>query len=218
MSRPIIIAAALFFTAHAASAQTLFTYGKDAVSVKEFLRAYNKNNTEPKSKKSLNNYLDLYIASRLKIKEAKARGYDTLPQLVADLENLRNQIIPTYLNDAASVQRLVDEAFTRSQKDIHLAQIFISNTQNGLTDTAIAWDKAKAAYAKLQKGVAFADVANEFSDDPSVKNNGGDLGFITAFTLPYELENLAYSTPVGKVSTIYHSKAGYHIFKNHGVK
>ena len=42
------------------------------------------------------------------------------------------------------------------------------------------------------------------------------MGFITVFSLPYELENLAYGTPVGKVSAIYKSKAGYHIFKNAG--
>jgi peptidyl-prolyl cis-trans isomerase SurA len=30
------------------------------------------------------------------------------------------------------------------------------------------------------------------------------------------LENLAYNTPVGKTSTVYKSKAGYHIFKNLG--
>jgi peptidyl-prolyl cis-trans isomerase SurA len=212
--RRIAIAAALFFSVHLLSAQTLFTYGKESVSVKDFLRAYNKNNTDPQTKQSLANYLDLYIASRLKIKEAKARGYDTLPQLVADLENLRNQILPSYLNDAAGTKRLVDEAFVRSQKDIHLAHIFIANSQNGLLDTMLAFDKAKSVYAKLQKGENFADVAKQLSDDPSAPLNGGDLGFITVFTLPYELENLAYGTPVGKLSAIYHSKAAYHIFKN----
>jgi peptidyl-prolyl cis-trans isomerase SurA len=214
MIRRIVFAAFLSGAAYIVSAQTLFTYGNESVSVQEFLKAYRKNNTDPKGKQSLSTYLDLYIASRLKIKEAKARGYDTLPQLVADLENLRNQVMPSYLNDAAGTKRLIDEAFLRSQKDLHIAHIFISNTQSGLPDTAIAYDKAKAAYAKLQKGASFAEVAKEFSDDPSAQANGGDLGFITAFVLPYELENLAYNTPVGKLSPIYHSKAGYHIFKN----
>jgi peptidyl-prolyl cis-trans isomerase SurA len=75
-----------------APAQTLFTYGKDSVSVKDFLHAYNKNNTAVKNSKALQEYLDLYIASRLKIKEALVRGYDTLPQLVSDIDNLRTQI------------------------------------------------------------------------------------------------------------------------------
>lgn len=208
------LCAALLLGTFSLSAQTLFTIGNDKVSVQEFLRAYNKNNADAKGKQSMQNYLDLYIASRLKVKEAKSRGYDTLPQLVSDLENLRNQVLPSYLNDAAGTKRLVDEAFVRSQKDLHIAHIFISNAQNGNTDTAIASDKAKAAYTQLIKGTSFNDVAKQYSDDPSAKSNGGDLGFITVFVLPYELENVVYSIPVGQISRIYHSKAGYHIFKN----
>src|SRR5438045_2369147 len=108
-------------------AQTLFHYGDDSVTSKEFLKAYQKNNTGTKTEKAFREYLDLYIASRLKIKEAKSERYDTLPQIAADLDNLRHQITPAYMNDKNAVGRLVDEAFVRSQKDIHLAHIFIRN-------------------------------------------------------------------------------------------
>lgn len=212
-----VVTAFLLLGTLSLSAQTLFTYGKDSVTAQEFLRAYKKNNTGVQTEKGLRDYLDLYIASRLKIREARSMGLDTLPQLVADLENLRQQVIPSYLNDKEAVNRLVDEAFTRSQKDIHLAHIFISLTQAGSQDTAIAYRKAMAAYTALQKtGSNFSNTARDFSDDPSVKSNGGELGWITVFDLPYELENLAYNTPSGKISGIYRSKAGYHIFKNLG--
>ena len=50
----------------AANSQTLFTYGKKAVTKEEFLRAFNKNpGLEPDRKKALNEYLDLYINFRL---------------------------------------------------------------------------------------------------------------------------------------------------------
>ena len=83
------------------SAQTLFTYGKDAVDVKDFLRAYNKNNTSPapNKEKAIRDYLDLYIKSRLKIKEAYERGFDKLPQIKSEVENLRSQIADNYMND-----------------------------------------------------------------------------------------------------------------------
>ncbi len=197
-----------------ASSQTLFTYGNDSVSVQEFLQAYQKNNTSGNSTKAMQEYLDLYITARLKIKEAKERGYDTLPNLVSEMQNLRAQILPSYLNDPKSMNKLVDEAFNRSQKDIHLVHIFIP--VSGKSDTATAYQKAIEAYQQLQKGSPFAAVAKQYSGDPSAAINGGDLGFITVFSLPYELENLAYATPVGKVSKLYRSKAGYHIFKNLG--
>jgi peptidyl-prolyl cis-trans isomerase SurA len=195
------------------SAQTLFYYGNDSVSVNEFLRAYQKNNTGVKNEKAFRDYLDLFIASRLKIKEAKNLGLDTLPQMVADLENLRQQILPAYLNDKEGLAKLVDEAFVRSQKDIHLSHIFIGNTPGIPADELRS--KANAAMAELNSGKDFAAVAVQYSNDPSAPVNGGNIGWITVFSLPYELENLAYSIEPGKTGMI-QSRAGYHIFKNLG--
>jgi peptidyl-prolyl cis-trans isomerase SurA len=213
MNKHILTALAFALTGTVASAQTLFTYGGEAVSAQEFLKAYQKNNTAAKSPDALKSYLELYIASRLKVREAKERGYDTLPQLLADLDNLRAQILPGYLTDDESIKALVKEAFQRSQKDLHIAHIFIAATNN---DTAAAYQKAQQAYQQLKGGKPFATVAQTFSDDPSAKNNDGDMGYVTAFTLPYEFENIVYRTPVGQVSAIHKSKAGYHIFKNLG--
>lgn len=208
----LFLAGCFSLLAASAISQTLFTYGTDSVSVPVFLQAYQKNNTGPKNAKALREYLDLYIASRLKIREAKARGYDTLPQISSDLASLRAQIVPAYLNDAASVDRLVQEAFDRSQKDVHVAHIFIPASG---TDTAAAWKKAEAAIAAAATA-DFATVAKQYSADPLVQQDGGDMGFMTAFTLPYAIENIVYGLPPGAVSRPFRSPAGYHIFKNQG--
>ena len=194
------------------TAQTLFTYGNESVSVKDFLAAYKKNNVGAKDKKSFREYLDLYIASRLKIKEAKAKKLDTLPQIKSDLANLRQQILPAYLNDKEAISKLAEEAFSRSQKDIRIGHIFISLKQNGATDSAAAKQKLTAVQDDLKKGMDFAKIAAAYSDDPAAKQNGGEIGWVTVFSLPYELETLAYNTPVGKTSVVYKSKSGYHIF------
>ncbi|HYO21881.1 MAG TPA: peptidylprolyl isomerase, partial [Flavisolibacter sp.] len=198
------------------SAQTLFTYGKDAVAADEFIRAYKKNNNSTKDEKALREYLDLYIASRLKVKEAKGLGFDTLSQLKTDLANLRQQILPNYVNDKESVDKLVTEAFTRSQKDIRVSHIFIAFAKNGTNDMAAAQKRRDEALAKLAKGEKFDNVAKEYSDDPSALANGGDLGWTTVFTLPYEIETVLYSTASGKTAPVYTSAAGYHIIKNNG--
>jgi peptidyl-prolyl cis-trans isomerase SurA len=211
MHKQLLAALGFAVCATTASAQTLATYGKDTITVQEFVTAYKKNNQPGNKATSITEYLELYIASKLKVKEALERRYDTLPQLVMDLQNLRSQILPTYLNDEAAVKKLLDEAFVRSQKDIRLSHIFIGFKEN---DTLAAWRKAKEAHLQLQNGKTFATVAKQYSDDASVKDNGGDIGYITVFTLPYALENLAYQTPIGRISAIYRSKAGYHIFKN----
>ena len=202
-----------------ASSQTLFTYGKYPVSVSEFLHAYNKNNTAPVADKAkaIRAYLNLYIASRLKIREAYERRYDTLPQQKEELSNLRMQILENYMNDPESFNKLLNEAFQRTQKDIHIAHIFISFLNaSGQADSTAAKQKAGDAYQRLKKGEDFSKIAKQYSNDPAVIQNNGDVGYITVFTLPYAFENIVYSLPVNNISVPYKSKAGYHIFKKLG--
>jgi peptidyl-prolyl cis-trans isomerase SurA len=207
------------FLVQITSAQTLFTYGPYSTDAKDFIRAFNKNNTAGSTNKTkaMRDYLDLYIASRLKIREAYSRGFDTLSQIKSDIENLRSQIIDNYLNDPAAASKLQKEAFQRSQKDIHVGHIFISfKDSTGVPDTAKAERKAKEVYEKLKKGENFATLAQQYSSDPTAKTNKGDIGWVTVFTLPYEFENIVYNTAPGKFSAPYRSKIGFHIFKNIG--
>ena len=110
MTKHFVAAGLLLLAATTAPAQTLFTYGTDSVTVHDFLAAYYKNNAGANNEKAKKDYLQLYIASRLKIKEAKERGYETLPHMQAEIKNLREQILPAYLKDEESFERLVREA------------------------------------------------------------------------------------------------------------
>lgn len=219
MNKTLLTAIIFLCTTSACFSQTLFTYGDNKADAKDFLRAFSKNNQQPAANKTkaMQEYLDLYINSRLKIREAYARGYDTLPQIKNEVENLRGQIIESYLSDPQAITRLSKEAFQRSLKDIHAAHIFISFTNAaGVEDTLAANRKLSEVQSHLAKGEDFLATATKFSDDPAAKTNHGDLDYITVFILPYEFENIVYSTPVGKYSKPYTSKAGYHIFKNMG--
>jgi peptidyl-prolyl cis-trans isomerase SurA len=220
MKKQIIIAILACFGMMTASSQTLFRYGKYSADAQDFLKAYNKNNTQPVAKskkaKAINDYLDLYIKSKLKVREAYDRGYDTLRQINQEVDNLRAQVAENYLTDPALGQQLFKEAFQRSLKDIHAAHIFISyRNELGGVDTIAANKKRDAILQRLRNGEDFLTVAQQNSDDPSAKTNRGDLGFITVFTVPYPFENTIYTTAPGKYS-ITHSKSGYHIFKNLG--
>jgi peptidyl-prolyl cis-trans isomerase SurA len=202
----------LFFgvIAHGLFAQTLFTYGNHSVSKQEFLRAYNKNKpTTTDKSKALKEYLDLYIKFKLKVQAAKDLRYDTLPALVSDLENFRSQVLEAYLNDEQEMNRLIYEAFDRSQKDIHLAYLFIPFKGNSDSSKLPAAAKQAAASADLsgQEGVL---------KKSGVTANYLDAGYMTVFTLPYEMENVVYGLKQGQISAPYKTKAGYYIFKNIG--
>lgn len=199
------------------NAQTLFTYGDKSVDARDFLRAFNKNNqaSEENREKAMRDYLQLYINSRLKIEEAYQRKYDTLPQIRYEVNNLRIQISENYMTDPAAADRLVKEAFLRSQKDIRVSQIFISlRDSNGHLQQQAADKKRDEVLARLKAGEDFSKLAAELSDDPAAKTTKGDLGYVTVFTLPYEIENVVYNTPKGKYSEPLLSKVGYHIFRN----
>lgn len=205
------ITALLVLFASIIHAQTLFTYGNNSVSKEEFLRAFNKNNTSASNtEKSYRDYLDLYTRFKLKVKAAYDAKLDTLPGQATELQNFRSQIIEGFMSDESSVQVLVDEAFTRSQKDIRVSHIYIPFTGG---DTAAAYQRAQEAWNKIQAGADFGAIAEMYSADPSVHSNKGDLGFVTAFTLPYEFETVVYNTPVGKTARPYRSRIAYHIFK-----
>lgn len=199
--------------------QTLFTYGPYKADAKEFLRAFNKNNQANTTNKNraIKEYLNLYINSRLKIREAYDRRYDTLPGIQSEIESLRSQVIENYMSDPDAINRFTKEAFRRSLKDIHAAHIFISlKNAAGIVDNESAQKKLDEVTKRLAKGENFLVVAQQLSEDPSAKTNKGDLNYVTVFTLPYEFENIVYSTAPGKYSKPYLSKAGYHIFKNLG--
>jgi peptidyl-prolyl cis-trans isomerase SurA len=219
MKKKLFILLGGLLLAAVAPAQTLFTYGTHTVDAKDFLRAYEKNNTQPVTDraKSINDYLDLYIRSRLKIQEAYDRRLDTLPAMKMELENLRTQISQNYMTDPDISAQLVKEAFNRSQKDIHVAHIFISNRNTtGFIDTVMAGRKLDTVLQLLKKGEDFFKTARRYSDDTSAATNNGDIGFITLLTLPYDFENAIYNTPAGKYSAPVRSLAGFHIFKNLG--
>jgi peptidyl-prolyl cis-trans isomerase SurA len=206
------IAALFVVIACTAHAQTLFTYGNSNVSKEEFLRAFNKNNTAASNtEQSYRDYLELYTRFKLKVKAAYDAALDTLPAQSTELQSFRSQIIESFMNDESSVQLLVEQAFRRSQKDIHTAHIYIPFSGS---DTAAAYQRAAEAFNKIQAGADFAAVAEQYSADPSVRNTKGDMGFITCFTLPYEFETVVYNTATGKTAKPYRSRIAYHIFKN----
>lgn len=192
--------------------QTLFTYGKNSVSKQEFETAFNKNKTASVDyNKSIREYLDLYIAFKLKVQEAKDLRLDTLAALKADLENFQTQIEEMYMKDDKMVYKLIDEAFERSQKDIHLVDYFIGIPTGA--DTAIYYKAINQLHQKLK-----TNQYNETSaeNQRGVKEVRTDAGYITVFTLPYEYENILYNLKPGMVSEPVRTSDGWHLFFNAG--
>lgn len=205
-------------------AQTLFTYKGGKVTKDEFLRAFEKNNMGDKTEESLREYLNLFVAFKLKVKAAKDMRLDTLATQKSDIQNFRAQLEEQYANDEKIMQALIAEAFERSKKDIRISHIFIpfdravvktpvAQTGGRLLDTSLAFANIQKAYSALNNNESFAEVALKYSLDPTVQSNKGDIGYITVFSLAYPLETIAYKLQAGSFSAPYKSAIGYHIIK-----
>ncbi len=198
---------------------TLFTYGGNKVSVKEFLSVYKKNNTNKSvdySEKSLRDYLNLYENFKLKVTEGRAEKLDTLPNLKNELTNYRKQLSKSYLMDKEVLDRMYKEAYNRSLWELHVAHIMVKLPADApAKDTLEAYNKIMKLYENVTTGKQdFATVARESSEDASAKNNSGDVGYITSLQTFYPFENVAYSLQkAGDVSKPVRTKVGYHILK-----
>ncbi|MBX7202699.1 MAG: peptidylprolyl isomerase [Bacteroidia bacterium] len=194
----------------------LLTVGGDPVSKGEFESIYRKNNQKdsPSDRKALEEYLELFINFKLKVKAAKELGKDTVKGFKSELRGYRKQLAQPYLNDKQVTEHLIDEAYQRMKKDVRASHILVKLPADPLPkDTLAAWNKAIEIRNRLIKGEDFSKLAETMSDDPSAKQNHGDLGYFSSMMMVYPFENAAYTTPVGQISMPVRTKFGYHILK-----
>ncbi|MBP1675924.1 MAG: PpiC-type peptidyl-prolyl cis-trans isomerase [Bacteroidetes bacterium] len=192
----------------------LMTINGNPVTKSEFEYIYNKNNSNNSlDKKTLSEYVDLFVNFKLKVQEAKAQGLDTTSAFVNELSGYRSQLTKPYLTDQNVDEQILREAYNRMQEDVEVSHILIRVAQNAsAADTLTAWKKITSIAKRLEKE-DFKKVAKETSEDPSAEKNGGYIGWISAFHTVYPFETTAYNTPVGNISKPFRTAFGYHILK-----
>jgi peptidyl-prolyl cis-trans isomerase SurA len=186
--------------------------GKD-VTAGEFIRMYRKS-YEPGDSKDLDTYLDQFVNFKLKVADAASEGFDTTSAFRTELQGYRNQLAQSYLTDATAKEKLLKQAYQRSLTEINGWHILISlPPEANPDDTLKAWKKATLVRERIIRGESFEEVARSSSDDPSVKINGGNLGYFTAFQMIMPFEDAAYGLKKGQISQPVRTPYGYHIIK-----
>ena len=210
----LLVSTAITFNSFSQSPdRTLITVADEKVSVDDFLSIYNKNRQvgEELDPKTLDEYLELFINFKLKVKEAESLGMDTLPSFVKELSGYRKQLANPYLVDNEAGENLVKEAYERLKTEIRASHILISVAEDASpSDTLKAYKKTQNIRQEILDGANFAQIARAKSDDPSAKDNSGDLGYFSALYMVYPFENAAYTTAKGEISKIIRSRFGYH--------
>ncbi|MCR9173639.1 MAG: peptidylprolyl isomerase [bacterium] len=217
MKRLFVLAITLVLTQTVVAQEdpVIMTIDDKEITKSEFLQIYLKNNDDPKyDKASLDEYMELFKKFKLKVAEAEALGYDTIPKLVRELNGYTKQLANPYLVDSTKIEELVKEAYDRTANEVRASHILIQVSQNALPkDTLAAYNRIMALRKRVLNGEDFGAVASGpgGSEDPSAKSNNGDLGYFTAFQMVYPFEDMAYNTKVGEVSMPFRTRFGYHI-------
>tara|TARA_B110000046_G_scaffold28052_1_gene28872 strand:+ start:197497 stop:199437 length:1941 start_codon:yes stop_codon:yes gene_type:complete len=190
-------------------------FGDEKITRAEFKRVYQKNNSgEIISKSTVDEYLDLYINFKLKVKEAVSLEMDKEPAFIKELSGYRKQLAQPYLTADGIIEELKKEAFDRLQYDVKASHILIKLDQDASPeDTAAAYKRVVRVKKNLENGQDFELMAKQYSDDPSAKTNGGSLGYFTSFYMLYPFESAAYNTEAGKISKVVRTQYGYHVLK-----
>ncbi len=210
--------------------KVLMTINGEPVMLSEFMYIYEKNNQETSlEKKSMEEYLDLFINFKLKVTEAIAQGVDTTEAFKKELAGYRAQATPKYMQDNEAIDSLVELSYNRQANVRRAAHIAIQCPASAdSVAEAEALAKINLARERVTTGVekkvkkgrkwvavrepeAFADVAREMTEDPAGKENGGELGWIQVFRYVYPFEDAVYNTPVGEVTEVFRSPYGFHI-------
>ena len=202
----------------------LITIDGEETTIAEFKRVYEKNldAIDNEDAKSVTKNLELYINYKLKVKEAYSIKLDTFPSYKREMETYRNQLSAPYLQDTTFIDKLVQDAYFRTENSVKAKHILIRISRDATPkDTLFAYNKILKLRERILNGEKFEVIAAQFSEDRSAqddaktgrKGNGGNLGYFSAFNMVYPFEVAAYNTKINEISMPFKTQFGYHIIQ-----
>lgn len=159
-------------------------------------------------------FLDLLVKYRLKVLEAREKGYDKDPEIQRELTDYRNSLAVPYLTERALIDPKIEQLHKLRQEEVLVAHILIRIPVDslGVTDTLIAYNKAMDIIGKLNDGVSFDSLARQNSEDRGTNERGGLLGWFTAGMTVPAFDNAIYSLKPGQVrQRPVRTMFGYHV-------
>ena len=217
----LILFFSLSVSAQVKAKEVLFSVDQKSYYTDEFVRVYNKNLdlVKDESQKDLNQYLELFIGYKLKVNKANKLGLQNGKQYMSELDNYRTQLAKNYLTDSKVTDALIEEGYNRMKKEINASHILIMVDENAApADTLAAYQKITEIRNRVLKGEEFGKLAQEVSQDPSAKDNLGNLGYFTSFRMVYTFESAAFKTQLNEVSQPVRTRFGYHIIKVNDIR
>lgn len=224
MNRPFAILAAVALSMTMCAQQdnpVIMRINNKDITRAEFEYSYNKNNTESTlDRKSLDEYVQLFVDFKLKVAAAEDMGLDTLASFKKEFKGYRDQQAQEYLIDTAFIENEARKVYEATLANIgeeglvRTAHILLRIPQDA--DVA-AQENIKArmdsVYQALKDGAEFEKLALQLSEDPGSARQGGLLPWLFAKQVYPEYARVAYGLQVGELSQPFLSPAGVHVVK-----
>lgn len=147
----------------------------------------------PKIKKEMRQQ----IANRLIIEQLRQKRFSNIKVSRREVENFYEQ----YQDSLPKVDETVD-----------ISHILIQVTPSDESYQA-AYDKITRIQTMLAEGQDFLALAKQYSEDPSVASNNGDLGWVSRGDLVKEFEEAAFALQDGEISDIVQTQFGFHLIQ-----
>jgi peptidyl-prolyl cis-trans isomerase C len=170
-------------------------------------------------------YLVNYLTDLLLIaKAAEAKKIPDSAEFKQRLAFVRNKALmetvlaqesKTAVTEAA-LRKIYDDATKTmsGQQEVHARHIlFRVNDPNDQAASKAAEDKVKNTIERVKKGEDFGTLAKALTEDPSGKQDGGDLGYFTRDQMVPEFSEVAFGLEKGQVSGPVKTQFGWHVLK-----
>ena len=185
----------------------------------EFEYSYNKNNTDGViDRKTVEEYVELFVNYKLKVQAALDAKYDTLTSFKTEFAQYRDQqVLPTFVTDAdmlAEAHKVYDQTKESIGPDglVSAAHILMLTPQKATeAQQREAKRRIDSVYTALQAGADFETLAKQVSQDPGSARRGGLLGWFSRHQMVKEFEDAAFALQPGEMSKPFQSPYGWHI-------
>jgi len=162
------------------------------------------------------------------IAEAKAKGYETRPevqlQAAASVEKiLAADFVTTAVAGAHAADSLVAEAVERRLQSVHpeearkFSHIFLRAAESDAAARAAAEGKMQEILAELKKGTGFNALAERYSDSVDARG-GGRIEWTRRKDLQRAAADAIFSLQEGGLSPVVAAKDGLHLFRLDGIR
>ena len=205
---------------------TIMVVNGQPVLRSEFEYSYNKNNSEGVvDKKTIDEYVDLFINYKLKVAAALDEHMDTMQSFKDEFAQYRDQQLrPALLTEddiMAEAHNIYDNTVQRIGPDglIQTAHILIRIPQKASDEEKqAARTRIDSIYTALKAGADFTELATKLSQDPGSAKQGGEIGWVSRGQLVKEYEDAAFALKDGEMSDVVETAYGYHIILMKGHK